>query len=43
MKLKWNETLTYLLELIYQNEIAVLEPLIEGVAIMGKELKIKST
>ena len=30
MKLKWNETLTYFLELIFQNEIAVLEPLIEG-------------
>jgi len=30
MKLKRNEKLTYFLELIFQNEIAVLEPLIEG-------------
>jgi len=36
-------TLTYFMELIVQNENAVLEHLIEGVAIMGKELKIKST
>ena len=30
MKLKWNEKLTYFLELIFQNEIAALEQLIEG-------------
>ena len=30
MKLLWNEKQTYFLELIFQNEIAVLEPLIEG-------------
>ena len=30
MKLLWNDELTYFLELIFQNEIAVLEQLIEG-------------
>ena len=30
MRLLWNEELTYFLELIFQNEIAVLEQLIEG-------------
>ena len=30
MKLKWYDELTYFLELIFQNEIEVLEQLIEG-------------
>ena len=43
MKLKWNEKLTYFLELIFLNKISVLEPLIEGWRFWRKELKIKST